>query len=94
MGKKRKNVGVFWFDEDSMDKVVNEADVFDFTSFDALNRFEGTHPVVMQKRIHEKNWNLTLDISQKKFSFKNRILYFIEKKTGRRLFSFKNYKII
>jgi hypothetical protein len=94
MGKKRKNVGVFWFDEDSMDKVLSEDDVFDFSSFDALSRFKGTHPQVMQKRINEKNWNLTLDISKKKFSFKNRVHYFIEKKTGLRLFSFKNYKII
>jgi hypothetical protein len=93
MGKKRKNVGVFWHG-DSMEKVLSEADVFDFTSFDALSRFEGTHPEVMQKRIKEKNWTLTLDISQKKFSFKNRILHFIEKKTGRRLFSFRNYRII
>lgn len=94
MSAKRKNVGRFWYDDNSMDKVVNEAEVFDFTSFDALDRFKGSHPAVMEKRIKEKNWSLTLDISKKKFSMKNRFLYFIEKKTGLRLFSFKNYKII
>lgn len=91
MGKKRKNVGFFWHDDE---KLLTESDVFDFTTFDALTRFEGTHPAVMQKRIEEKNWSLTLDISKKNFSFKYRLLYFIEKKTGSRLFSFKNYKII
>ncbi len=93
MGKKRKNVGVFWHG-DSMEKLLSESDVFDFTSFDALSRFEGMHPEVMQNRIKDKNWSLDLDISKKKFSFKNRIHYFIEKKTGLRLLSFKNYRVI
>jgi hypothetical protein len=48
----------------------------------------------MTKRVEEKNWSLDLDISKKNFSLKNRMLHFIEKKTGRRLFSFTNYKII
>jgi hypothetical protein len=91
MGKKRKNVGFFWHDDEEL---LSESDVFDFTTFDALSRFEGTHPAVMTKRAQEKNWTLDLDISKKNFSFKNRMLHFIEKKTGRRLFSFTNYKII
>ncbi len=91
MGKKRKNVGFFWHDDEEL---LSESDVFDFTTFDALSRFQDTHPAVMTKRVEEKNWSLDLDISKKNFSFKNRMLHFIEKKTGRRLFSFTNYKII
>lgn len=91
MGKKRKNVGFFWHNDEEL---LSESDVFDFTTFDALSRFDGTHPAVMTKRVEEKNWSLDLDISKKNFSFKNRMLHFIEKKTGRRLFSFTNYKII
>ena len=91
MGKKRKNVGFFWHNDEEL---LTESDVFDFTTFDALTRFEDTHPAVMKKRVEEKNWSLDLDISKKNFSLKNRMLHFIEKKTGRRLFSFTNYKII
>jgi hypothetical protein len=48
----------------------------------------------MRERIAQKHWDVTLDIQQKKFSFKDRLLYWIEKKTGKRLFDFRNYKIV
>lgn len=35
-----------------------------------------------------------MDISKKHFSLKDRFLYWIEKRTGVRLFDFKNYRII
>jgi len=69
-------------------------EIFDFSQFDSLKHFEGDHPAVMKKRIAEKNWFVDLDISKKKLSPKEKILYWIEKKTGKRLFDFKNYKII
>ena len=48
----------------------------------------------MQQRVTEKNWKVDLDVSQKKFSFKNKLLYWFEKKTGIRLFDFRNYRIV
>ena len=70
------------------------ADIFNYADFDSLQKFTDSHPVVMQKRIAEKNWHTELDITKKKFSLKDRLLYYFEKLTGRRLFDFKNYKII
>lgn len=55
---------------------------FDYGVVDSLARFTGTHPAVMQPRINEKNWKFEHDISRKKFSFKDSILYWIEKRTG------------
>ena len=94
MRQKQKNIARFYFDDESLKDEPVQSDHFDFNQFDSLRKFEGTHPVVMQNRIDAKNWNVELDISQKKFSFKNRILYWIEKTTGRRLFDFRNYKKI
>jgi len=85
-----------WFD--SIHKPTNVAsvagEIFDFNKFDSLAPFTGDHPSVMKKRIQEKNWTIDLDISKKKFSLKEKLLYWYEKKTGRRLFDFRNYKII
>ena len=69
-------------------------EVFNFNDFDSLKKFEGTHPAVMQKHIQLQNWQLHFDVSKKNFSFKNSILYRIEKMTGKRLFSFRNYEIL
>lgn len=67
---------------------------FDYGEVDSLAPFKGTHPEVMKERIKKKNWQFTHDISRKKFSFKDSVLYWVEKKTGKRLFDYRNYKII
>jgi len=48
----------------------------------------------MEDRITKKNWDINLDLSRKKFSFKDALLYRFEKLTGVRPFDFKNYRII
>jgi glycosyltransferase involved in cell wall biosynthesis len=71
---------------------ITTNDQFDFINeADSVERFTGTHPAVMQKRIAEKNWEMNFDTRKKKFSFKDRILYRFEKWTGIRMFNFRNY---
>ncbi|WP_236059665.1 glycosyltransferase family protein [Chitinophaga rhizophila] len=67
---------------------------FDYGEVDSLAIFKGTHPQVMHERIQQRNWQFSHDISRKKFSFKDSLLYWIEKRTGKRLFDYRNYKII
>ncbi len=67
---------------------------FDYSSIDSLQKFTGTHPAAMLERVKQKNWVFDFDISKKNFSLKDRILYQVEKKTGKRLFEYRNYRII
>lgn len=68
---------------------------FDYSAIDSLERFTGQHPVVMQERIHRKNWQFEYDISRKQFkNFKRKVLYWIEQQTGVRLFDYRNYRSI
>jgi hypothetical protein len=70
-------------------------DQFDFfKDADSLASFKDTHPAVMQKRVAEKNWQIDFDAGRKRFSPKDRLLYRIEKLTGKRLFDYRNYRII
>ena len=94
MKRKLKNTGRFWTEGKAWDEYLKSDDLFDFNEFDSLKKFDGDHPLVMQERVKKQNWKLDLDIRKKRFSFKDRLLHFIEKKTGRRLFTFKNYRII
>jgi len=94
MREKQKNVMQYWEDQEAEKKRILAKEIFDYNEFDSLQRFTGTHPRVLLKRIAEKNWEIDMDISKKNFSLKDRILYWIEKKTGVRLFNFKNYRII
>ena len=94
MRKKIKESSVYWNDDTQMEKIKSSPDDYDFSGFDSLEKFTGTHPSVMLDRIQRQNWVIDLDLSQKKFSFKNKCLYHFEKLTGIRPFDFKNYKII
>lgn len=95
MKKKQKNVSKFWIDQENLDEILAQMpDFFNYDDFDSLEKFSGTHPIVMRERIERQNWKLDLDISKKKFSFKDKLLYYFEKATGIRPFDFKNYKII
>lgn len=94
MMEKNKNFIELWSEEADKKAKYQSQDIFDFTEFDSLVPFTGTHPAVMQKRVNEQNWHIDLDISKKKFSLKNRLLYWIERKTGKRLFDYQNYELI
>lgn len=95
MKKKMKEVSKYWQEEsENWQQFMKSEDFFNFEEFDSIDEFTGTHPAVLSKRIGGQSWNVKLDLAKKKFSIKDRLLYWFEKKTGIRLFDFKNYKII
>jgi hypothetical protein len=62
--------------------------------YDALARFEGTHPAVMTARINRLNWEMEIDLNKTNMKLKYRFLHKIEKWFGVRLFEYRNYKLI
>lgn len=67
---------------------------FDYEqSFDSLMKFDGTHPQVMKERIDAKNWQINIDSTKIKMKLKYKLLYYIEKHLGVRLFEYRNYTI-
>lgn len=85
----------FWAGENYDSGEHGKELAYDFINeIDSVKKFKGTHPQVMTERIKTKNWNLQLDTRKKRFSFKDTLLYRFEKLTGKRLFSYRNYKII
>lgn len=83
-----------WHDDNWVKENVADVATFDYSKIDTLTIFEGTHPQIMQERINKKNWTFSFDPTQKKLSFKNKILLFVEKFTGIRIGEYKNYRII
>jgi hypothetical protein len=66
----------------------------DYSRIDALKKFTGTHPAIMQEKIKHVNWQFNYDVSYNKLKLKDRLKNFVEKVTGKRPFDFNNYKII
>ena len=94
MQQKIKNVAKILLPEERAEEILKGSDYFDFSLFDSLQKFTGTHPVTMLERIKSKNFLVELDIHKKRFSLKEKVLYYFEKITGKRLFDFRNYRIL
>ncbi len=94
MMKKQKQISQYWDSNANIRSVMASPDFYDFNEFDSLQRFRDTHPVVMKDRITRKNWQVELDITKKKFSLKDRLLYYFERLTGIRPFDFRNYRLL
>lgn len=94
MKTKMKNVSRFWKDEGDWQQYLNTEDIFDYSEFDSLAPFEDSHPAVLKDRIDKQDWHIKFDLSKKKFRLKDSLLYWVEKKTGKRLFEFRNYTLL
>jgi hypothetical protein len=92
--EKQKNFHKLWHADEWLEKNVSEADAYDYEKIESLELFKGTHPKVMSDRIQRLNWDFHFDTRKKKFGFKKWILYVIEKRTGIKLFEYRNYKKI
>lgn len=91
--EKIKNFLYHWHGDDYIDK-NKPGNQFDYSQIDSLKVFQGSHPEVMEKRISQKNWTFDFDPTNRRFGFKNGLLYFIEKWTGIRIGEYKNYRKI
>lgn len=73
MMEKQRSFQKWWHDDKWMEKNVSSADEFDYSGIDILEKFKGTHPVVMKDRINRLNWHFERDISKNKASVKERL---------------------
>lgn len=75
--------------------ITNEND-FDYGNADRLIHFEGTHPKVIDEKLKAINWKFTFDLSKLKSNLTIRrcFLQWIEITFGKRIFEYKNYKIV
>ncbi len=67
---------------------------YNYDEVDALFKFDGTHPKVMQERINKMGWIFDFDPSFNKLTLKDKFKIFTEKLTGKRFGEYKNYKEI
>ncbi|MGE0590081.1 MAG: glycosyltransferase family 2 protein [Cyclobacteriaceae bacterium] len=94
MQGKQRSFNHFYFDDEWIEKHIGSAEAFDYSGIDALKRFEGTHPKVMQPRIDALNWKFDHDLSKNNLRLKDRFKRLVERLTGWRIGEFRNYKIV
>jgi hypothetical protein len=95
MMDKKRNFGNYW-GGDRVDETFLRlhSGEFDYSQVDALEKFRGTHPAVMQERVARMNWKFDYDLAYNNLSFKDHFKNFMEKWTGVRPFDYKNYILL
>ena len=91
---KQLNFNRLWHSDSDVKERIAGVEAFDYSNTDAVERFEGIHPIVMQPRIDALNWQFTFDPSQRPLKLKEKLSRFIEMLTGKRIGEYKNYKNI
>ncbi len=91
--EKQKTFNKLWHSDEKVRQMVKES-LYDYSAIDSLAVYKGTHPAVMQERIRKMDWDFSYEPSQRKVSIKNSILHWIESSTGKRLFEYRNYRVI
>ncbi|MFL5808231.1 MAG: hypothetical protein ACJ749_01840, partial [Flavisolibacter sp.] len=81
------------FDKETDDNVEVHED-YPLIMVNALAKFKGNHPKVMEKRIAEMSWKFEYDLSKNKLPLNDRTKNLLQKITGRRFFDYKNYRIV
>jgi hypothetical protein len=97
LSSKVRNFNEFYHDDDWIKaNLPSSHSEFDFGNADRLVKFQGSHPEVMQKRIHAVNWKFDFDPTalKNKMNFRRKFLQKIEDWTGWRIGEYKNYKKI
>lgn len=93
MKKKNNYFHRFWHNDQWVKEKLDEKQV-DFNEVDLLEPFSGEHPVYMKEIIRQKDWEFQYDPSKSNMRLKDKILHLIERRFNRRLFTFRNYKLI
>ncbi|NQV01096.1 MAG: glycosyltransferase family 2 protein [Bacteroidia bacterium] len=91
---KQQEFHKFWHDEAWIREHISPDQKFNYSYYNALSRFSGEHPTVMQSRIAQKNWDFEPQAIVKPLSLRHQLLDRIESLTGWRIGEFRNYKVI
>ena len=92
--RKQESFHKMWHSDEWMDKNVAKTQAFDYSEIDALEKFKGEHPKVMQERIEKVNWKFDHDPSQNNFKFKDKMKFLCLRWFGFLPGEYQNYKIV
>lgn len=88
---KQLNFNRLWHSDAEIKEKIPKVESFDYSNTDAVDLFEGAHPLVMQSRIKAMNWKFSFDPTLRPLPFKEKLSRFIENMTGWRIGEYKNY---
>ncbi len=91
-GEKLRHLHRYWHDDAWIEAALRDGFSYDLQQ--PLRRFAGRHPAVMQARVAAASWAFPYDPQKVRLSWKQRLLHWIERRTGWRPGEFRNYRLM
>jgi hypothetical protein len=92
--RKQQTFNRLWHPDSWISEHVQQGIEYDYSTGGPLAKFTGTHPAVMRKRVEAEDWSFSYDVSKVKPNLKERILNWLEEKSGYRFGEYKNYVVV
>ncbi len=92
--QKQRTFNRLWHSDSWIEEHVKGGEQFDYAGGGKLELFKGTHPRVMEIKVNEENWDFAYDSTRVQQPMKERVLDWVERKTGYRVAEYKNYELI
>lgn len=92
--RKQKQFHRLWHSDAKVGTMTGAAEVYVYNETLPLRRFTGVHPAVMQGRIAAANWQFSTDPARSRWSLKDRVSDWLERKTGWRPGEYRNFKLL
>lgn len=95
MQQKSKYFERFWHGDAYLAEKYNRSKQdFDYYNIERVRKFEGSQPEVMHELIAQANWDFDPAKLHRKLSLKERFIYWLEARLGRRLGEYRNYILL
>lgn len=91
---KQLSFNKLWHSDEWVEQNIAQSASYDYSEGGRLALFTGTHPAVMQKRVASEHWSFDYDPRKVQQPLQEKVLDWIESKTGVRIGEYKNYEII
>jgi hypothetical protein len=92
--QKQLNFNKLWHSDEWVNQKIGTSDQYKYNGKEPLNRFTGTHPMVMQPRIAAVNWIFESNPALVKLTFKEKLSGWIERYTGWRPGEYQNFQLL
>ncbi|MBI2619749.1 MAG: glycosyltransferase family 2 protein [Ignavibacteriales bacterium] len=92
--EKQRSFNRLWHPNRWVEDHVGRAEEYDYSQGGKLTEFAGTHPRVMKQRVEKEDWNFTYDPARAQQPAGEKLLDWIEGKSGIRLGEYRNYTLL
>jgi glycosyltransferase involved in cell wall biosynthesis len=91
---KQESFNKLWHSDEWVERNIPKTGRYSYARGGTLEPFTGMHPRVMAERVRKEDWKFEYDPSRVERPLKERVLDWVEERTGWRVGEYRNYELL